>query len=1136
MDPNDPFTLILQATIGGVVETVAGKAMEGAPRLVQRAKALLSMVERQPISASEQAVVAAVEAARQDLIAAYRERDLTLSDAANRDIVALLNHPPFAEEVANALLFRGQPDLNRLRRHYLERGDAATSARWQELEEPLLDFFAAVESHLLADPNLGPMLRETAQLASLIRLEDGTQLIAEYSRQALNVQTRIAANTEQSAQTLHSLLLEVGGGNAHLGQIVGLLAAILERLPAGEGARQSPLHGVLISAEELAYLRKVHSDCDRLPLANIPSDQPQPRLQRVFVELRTTLPPTAEQVGQRLKLDSKKLRVLQQRLAGRQQASGKRSATAAPEESMAPADLRPLDGEELGKLAESLGVEAGELAAALRNLTPLEFLSAAHQRHSPPHLVILGNPGGGKSTLLGRLTSILAAQQLPEPQAAWEQDQQSWAQAVGQLFGRWLLPVRVSFHRWDRFAQQPTGCAKDLIDECVRVLQEVSGSGDESLRRQLIARLGAAAPSALLLLDGLDEVADSARRDLLLNAVRDFCQSQPDVPVLITCRVKPYEQLQNRGKALLQKDANIHLDLLDAAAIDQFVTRWHAELLRARFYSPEKAADAEAHLRRALADRPKLQEMAGTPLLLTMMARVNYDHGLPESRAELYDSLVRELLWEWEKHRADDRSDIPLEQVLTKANLGQAQLEQAIDRLAYDIHGQSRSQSAVSIPRERLESAFKALLPGDHTDPEVAGNAAKLAAAILQVIGRRTGLVLEMDEGQTYQFTHHTLQEYLAARWIATGNLGPRKRKFAERVDDEYWREAIHLALGCMASSVNKAYDEALSVVQALLPRSVSNERERRRVLLLGEAFAQQFSAEKLSLAVDDDDALRTELPLLLRDRLTTMMQDRTVTALQRLEAGLLAADIAPPPAELAGDPVLAPITGLRDKSRLYDFQIGQYPITNAQYRRFVDAGGYDKSQSWWTPKAIKEIEQFTNVWPAAPRYWDDGDFNHGTQPVVGVSWYEAMAYCAWLSEEWGRQDILDKRKYVVRLPTEAEWQWAAAGPAKRSYAWGEQFDAWRTNSTESNLNRTTPVHMYPDGATPPGAWAEQVWDLCGNVWEWCLDDAEFGKRLRGGAYWYDKNGVGTAARLWYGPRLWDHYWGIRVVVVPISR
>ena len=106
------------------------------------------------------------------------------------------------------------------------------------------------------------------------------------------------------------------------------------------------------------------------------------------------------------------------------------------------------------------------------------------------------------------------------------------------------------------------------------------------------------------------------------------------------------------------------------------------------------------------------------------------------------------------------------------------------------------------------------------------------------------------------------------------------------------------------------------------------------------------------------------------------------------------------------------------------------------------------------------------------PRFWHDAAFNNPSQPVVGVCWYEAMAYATWLAAVTGQP---------YRLPTEPEWEWAARRGG-RPFPWGNGWDADRLNSLEGEdrVMRTTPVGVYPHGATPDG-----IHDLAGNVWEW---------------------------------------------------
>jgi formylglycine-generating enzyme required for sulfatase activity len=158
-------------------------------------------------------------------------------------------------------------------------------------------------------------------------------------------------------------------------------------------------------------------------------------------------------------------------------------------------------------------------------------------------------------------------------------------------------------------------------------------------------------------------------------------------------------------------------------------------------------------------------------------------------------------------------------------------------------------------------------------------------------------------------------------------------------------------------------------------------------------------------------------------------------------------------------------------------FWIARFPVTVAQYAPFVAAGYGKDAERWWTPNGW-QWKQGRNR--AQPWGWDRPEYSGPNQPVIGVTWYEARAFCDWLTEQM--QDALPAG-YVIRLPTEAEWEVAAAYDAQRQrrlYPWGEEApDLERAITSESNLGRPAPVGCCPAGAAACGAL-----DMAGNVWE----------------------------------------------------
>lgn len=181
-------------------------------------------------------------------------------------------------------------------------------------------------------------------------------------------------------------------------------------------------------------------------------------------------------------------------------------------------------------------------------------------------------------------------------------------------------------------------------------------------------------------------------------------------------------------------------------------------------------------------------------------------------------------------------------------------------------------------------------------------------------------------------------------------------------------------------------------------------------------------------------------------------------------------------------------------------YWIAKYPVTNAQFHQFMDANGY-YNEHWWTAVGwkVREREHYME-----PRYWNNSEFNGDTQPVVGVSWFEAIAFCSWLSEVTGE---------TIMLPTEAQWQYAAQGDDNRVYPWGNEWDCERCNNSviPCGSTVTTPVTQYEGKGNSPFG----VVDMAGNVWEWCLTDYVSGENdvsisttrrvLRGGSW---RNGV----------------------------
>ena len=186
-------------------------------------------------------------------------------------------------------------------------------------------------------------------------------------------------------------------------------------------------------------------------------------------------------------------------------------------------------------------------------------------------------------------------------------------------------------------------------------------------------------------------------------------------------------------------------------------------------------------------------------------------------------------------------------------------------------------------------------------------------------------------------------------------------------------------------------------------------------------------------------------------------------------------------------------------------YRICRYPVTNVQYARFL------------AENPTRSVPRLDEVW-AEPYNWDaerrtypGGKANH---PVVLVSWEDALAYCEWAG---------------VRLPTEEEWEKAARGEDGQIYPWGDEFDSRRANVRESGVGSTTPVGVYPDGASPYG-----LFDCAGNVWEWTTARAgEDQNIICGGSWNFGAKDARCFARDYSHPSHRSNRIGFRVVTGP---
>ena len=286
---------------------------------------------------------------------------------------------------------------------------------------------------------------------------------------------------------------------------------------------------------------------------------------------------------------------------------------------------------------------------------------------------------------------------------------------------------------------------------------------------------------------------------------------------------------------------------------------------------------------------------------------------------------------------------------------------------------------------------------------------------------------------------------------------------------------------------------------------------------------------------------------------LAPAMQNPAVHPDLRRRAGLLLGRLGWRPADLDRFVEVSSgkfIYGIKkQKSEIpYKYWVAKYPVTNAQFARFVQAGGYQAQEFWsdhgWDWRTGKydarTLEPAERDWldhrpPArrtAPYFWHNIELGNPIFPVVGVCWYEVEAYCNWLA----KNIVSAPANYTVRLPMDMEWERAARGEKGREYPWGNEFDktasnTWDSDPSGTGLGGTTAVCTFPQGVSQAGAW-----DMSGNVWEWTgswYDDDHRYRIVRGGSWigyqWFARSSFCN----WSIPLMFNDDLGFRVVIAP---
>jgi hypothetical protein len=658
-------------------------------------------------------------------------------------------------------------------------------------------------------------------------------------------------------------------------------------------------------------------------------------------------------------------------------------------------------------------------------------------------LVLVGDPGSGKTTALRHL----ALAQLED----FAKDEEEAALPFLLRLGELLDHIR---------RQRDSSLAEDSPAWLLRFLSSRNDELNLGLSPQFMSET-LEKGRCLLLLDGLDEVPNGRDTDLLVRLLEKAAQAYRQTRFIVTTRPSAYA-----GPRVLPSFEIAHIELLEDSAIETFLERWCSALV------PESAASATRHfaeLSDALRSVPEIRRMARNPVMLTALAVVHWnERQLPEQRADLYESILNWLARSREQLR------------------GRASAERCLTLL------QQLALAMQSTPEGRQVEVEKGWAAAALASEFKAGaEAERLALNFVEEEEADSGIIV--SRGSAVRFWHLTFQDYLAARAIASLREVDQRSLLldSDRVYRPEWREIALLLAGVLArQGVGKVNGLFRAVLDRLGLKATLAAKARCAALL--SAIVNDLKP----LDYQPSDARYQQLMgavLGIFERETAKEIEFTV----RLETAEALGQ--------AGDPRLRQQNWVRigGHGNVRAFEIGKYPVTVAEYQRFMEDGGYSDERWWRTGRQGTEKE---------PRYWEDQK-QHPNRAVTAVNWYEAAAYASWCG---------------ARLPEEAEWELAARGKEGREYPWGkEEPDESRANYLDNGPRHPTPVGLYPWGATPEG-----VQDMAGNVWEWVdtwSDEKKKYRVLRGGSWYYVSSGLRASGRRRAVPASRSNVIGFRV-------
>ena len=592
--------------------------------------------------------------------------------------------------------------------------------------------------------------------------------------------------------------------------------------------------------------------------------------------------------------------------------------------------------------------------------------------------------------------------------------------------------------------------------------------------------------AVILLLDGLDEVPNEAERVRIREAIEELVTNRPSMWVIVTCRTAAYKDRTALGRDFIE----LRVQPLRSDLIEAMIKQAYAHIYQNEIWTmEEKSKELIVGIEHLESDRRKrfgnhIEPLVTSPLLIRMLLVVHFsERRLPEQRAELYMKATDAMLlpeYAPDQVVADD---------LGRQVGGSKEIHrELVQYIAYSMHERGENQGREISERELSRivdnhSAYSSLLND------------------FIALTRLRGTLLEERLG-SYRFIHLAFQEFLTARYLAevvrgeAGINGIVKFLKGGRILDSWWIEPALLVAGYL----NVTSPQTAQLFLRRLSEESDIDGEAKLPSEIQMALAQLAASALLEWP-----SVSQELRRIVVGRLEKLFTNKhwisEISPNRRVEVGDLIARLGdvrkgvglddnglpdllwcdiPAGYFYIGSQSVSGGSSYHDvipkqKIKTKRYRISKYPITNIQFESFVHDGGYtDKWKHCWSGEGW-----FWKGSKTSQKYFDD-IFSLPNHPVVGVSWYEAIAFCSWLTERLRKLKILHLDELII-LPSESQWEKAGRGSDSREFPWGDEELIGIANHSETGIGNTSAVGCFPNSVSPFGCE-----DFSGNVWEWC--------------------------------------------------